>query len=89
MIIAKHDQLHFTIVSKTTLKNYMVNPKNGNRRGRRGRGGTIEMADCLLFLIIEGFLGMTITLTETMCMVSRREECDCSHVDSAYVVKKM
>ena len=37
--------------------------------------------------IIGGYWVMTITLTETMCMVSRREECDCSHIDSVYVMR--
>ena len=37
----------------------------------------------------EGYLVMTITLTKTMRTVSRYGECNCSHVDSVYVVKKM
>ena len=40
-------------------------------------------------LIIGGYLVMTKTLTERMYVISRREECDCLHVDGVFVVQWM
>ena len=39
------------------------------------------------FPINGGYLVVTKTCTERMYVISRREECDCPHVDSVYVMK--
>ena len=39
------------------------------------------------FPINGGYLVMTKTLTEKMSVISRRDECDCLHVDGVFVVQ--
>ena len=41
------------------------------------------------FPINGGYLVVTKTCTERMYVISRREECDCPHVDSVFVVRWM